>query len=161
MARLQNFGFTTGSGKQLPLADTCILFSSSPTFSYSQTVCCPHSSPIFHLWKIQFFISSEVGWKLVLVFTQPHSHCILSKSPQIRKDGYTSRLLCSNTASSCLKNNGFIKVDIAEESHVFTYNTGNSAQSPKSVPQITETHNCNYMAFSGWSKASWSYKIPQ
>lgn len=155
MARLQNFGFTTGSGKQFPLADIHSVFS-SPTFSYSQTVCCPHSSPISHLWKIQFFISS------VSSSFHPTSLSLHSfKESTTTKDGYTSRLLCSKTASSCLKNNSFIKVEIAEESHVFTYNTGNSAHSPKSVSQNTETHNCNYMAFSGWSKASLSCKIPQ
>lgn len=155
MARLQNFGFTLGSGKQFPLADTFCFPHPKPSPT-------PQLSSVHTQVPFSTYGSYNSSFlQLVLVFTQPHSHCILPKSPQTTKDGYTSRLLCSNTASSCLKHNSFIKVEFSEESHVFAYNTGNSARSPKSVPQITETHNCNYMAFSGWSKASLSYKTAQ
>lgn len=155
MARLQNFGFTPGSGKQFPLADTYFLFSSSQTFSYSQTFL--HTQVPFSAYGR--YNSSFL--QLLLVFTQHHFHFILPKRPQTMKDGYTTRLLCSNAVSSCLKNNSYIKAEISEESHAFVYNTGNSVCSPKSIPQVTETPNSNYMAFSGWSKASLPCKTAQ
>lgn len=77
MARLQNFGFTTGSGKQFPLADTYILFS-HPQPSPTPKLSVVHTQapfPIYGRYNSSFL-------QLVLVFTQPHSHCILSKSPQ-------------------------------------------------------------------------------